>query len=45
MRRGADEFNRALARVFATWDDVRIDTERIVDNGDKVIAIGSLHGR
>ena len=25
-RRGSDEFNRALASVFATWDDVRFDT-------------------
>ncbi len=44
-RRGADEFNRAIASVFATWDDVHFDTERIVDNGDQVIALGSLHGR
>ena len=43
-RRGADEFNRALARVFATWDDVRFDRERVIDNGDQVVALGSLHG-
>jgi ketosteroid isomerase-like protein len=43
-RRGADEFNRAIASVFATWDDVRFDTERIVDNGDQIVALGSLHG-
>jgi uncharacterized protein len=44
-RRGADEFNSALARVFATWDDVRFDTERVIDNGDQVVGLGSLHGR
>jgi ketosteroid isomerase-like protein len=43
-RRGADEFNRAIASVFATWDDVRFDTDRTIDNGDHVIALGSLHG-
>jgi len=43
-RRGADEFNRAIASVFSTWDDVHFDTERVVDNGDQVIALGSLHG-
>ena len=43
-RRGADEFNRAIASVFATWDDVLFDTDRMVDNGDQVIALGSLHG-
>ena len=44
-RRGADEFNKAIASVFSTWDDVRFDTERVIDNGDQVIALGSLHGR
>jgi ketosteroid isomerase-like protein len=43
-RRGADEFNRAIASVFSTWDDVHFDTERVIDNGDQVIALGSLHG-
>ena len=44
-RRGADEFNKAIASVFSTWDDVRFDTDRVIDNGDQVIALGSLHGR
>src|SRR5215210_1880419 len=44
-RRGADEFNRAIASVFATWDDVHFDTDQIIDNGDQVIALGSLHGQ
>jgi ketosteroid isomerase-like protein len=43
-RRGADEFNKAIASVFATWDDVHFDTEQVIDNGDQVIALGSLHG-
>ena len=43
-RRGADEFNRAIASVFATWDDVQFDTDRVIDNGEQVIALGSLHG-
>jgi hypothetical protein len=29
-RGGADEFNRAIANVFAAWDDVRFDTERVM---------------
>lgn len=43
-RRGADGFNEAIASVFATWDDVRFDTERVIDNGDEVIALGVLRG-
>jgi len=43
-RRGAEEFNEAIARVFATWDDVRFDTERVIESGDDVVAIGMLHG-
>jgi ketosteroid isomerase-like protein len=44
-RKGADSFNRAIANVFAAWDDVRFDTERVIDNGDEVVALGQLHGR
>jgi ketosteroid isomerase-like protein len=43
-RRGADSFNRAIANVFAAWDDVRFDIDRVVDNGDDVVVIGKLHG-
>jgi ketosteroid isomerase-like protein len=43
-RRGADEFNGAIASVFATWDDVHFDTERLIDSGDEVVALGVLHG-
>jgi ketosteroid isomerase-like protein len=43
-RRGADEFNKAIASVFATWDDVHFDTDQVIDNGDQVVALGSLHG-
>ena len=34
----------AIDRVFATWDDVRFDTERVIDNGDEVVALGVLRG-
>ena len=43
-RRGADSFNDAIASVFATWDDVRFDTERVIESGDDVVALGVLHG-
>jgi ketosteroid isomerase-like protein len=43
-RRGPEEFNRAVANVFAAWDDVRFDTERLIDNGDEVVALGRLRG-
>jgi ketosteroid isomerase-like protein len=44
-REGAEEFNRALARVFATWDDVQFETDRVIANGDDVVALGTLRGR
>ena len=43
-RRGPEEFNRAVANVFAAWDDVRFETERVIGNGDDVVALGRLHG-
>ena len=44
-RRGADSFNAAIKTVFDTWDDVRFDTARVIDNGDEVVAVGVLRGR
>jgi ketosteroid isomerase-like protein len=43
-RRGAEAFNGAIESVFTTWDDVRFDTERVIANGDDVIALGMLRG-
>jgi ketosteroid isomerase-like protein len=43
-RRGPEGFNGAIDSVFATWDDVRFDTERVIDNGDDVVALGVLRG-
>jgi ketosteroid isomerase-like protein len=43
-RRGPEEFNRAVANVFAAWDDVRFETERVIGNGDDVVALGRLRG-
>jgi ketosteroid isomerase-like protein len=43
-RSGAEGFTGAIASVFATWDDVRFDTDRVIDNGDDVVALGVLRG-
>ena len=42
---GAESFNAAIAGVFATWDDVHFDTERVLENGDDVVALGVLRGQ
>jgi ketosteroid isomerase-like protein len=44
-RRGADRFNEAIKTVFETWDDVRFDTERVIDGGEDVIVLGQIRGR
>ena len=41
---GADAFNRAIANVFATWDDVQFEIDRVTDGGDAVLALGTLRG-
>jgi ketosteroid isomerase-like protein len=43
-REGADSFNRAVANVFAAWDDVVFETDRLIDNGNDVVALGRLRG-
>jgi ketosteroid isomerase-like protein len=44
-RKGADAFNDAIESVFAAWDDVWFDTDRVVENGDdQFVALGVLRG-
>ena len=43
-RTGPEGFNGAIDSVFATWDDVRFDVERVIGNGDDVVALGLLRG-
>jgi ketosteroid isomerase-like protein len=43
-RRGFDAFNDAIANVFAAWDDVHFDIERVAENGDVLVALGTLRG-
>ena len=44
-RRGADSFNAAIAGVFAAWDEVHFETERVIESGDEVVVLGVMHGR
>jgi ketosteroid isomerase-like protein len=41
-RRGADDFLRAIARVFEGWDESNFEIESVIENGDDVIALGAL---
>ena len=43
-RSGADAFNDAIESVFAAWDDVWFDTDRVIDKGDTLVALGVLRG-
>ena len=43
-RRGVDAFNGAIESVFATWDDVHFEIERVLENEDCVLALGELRG-
>jgi ketosteroid isomerase-like protein len=45
IRQGADGFNAAIKSVFDAWDDVRFETERVIDSGDEVVALGQVRGR
>jgi ketosteroid isomerase-like protein len=43
-RYGAAGFNAAIVNVFSTWDDVHFDVERMIENGDEVVALGVVRG-
>jgi len=45
IRVGADSFNEAIKSVFDAWEEVRFETERVIDGGDEVVALGEVRGR
>jgi ketosteroid isomerase-like protein len=44
-RRGADSFLEAVASVFEGWQESVFEIERVIENGDDVIALGLLRTR
>ncbi len=41
-RCGPDGFNDAIGRIFEGWDESRFEPERVIEQGDDVIALGEL---
>jgi ketosteroid isomerase-like protein len=44
-RRGADGFNEAIASIYEGWDESRFEPERVIENGDDLVALGELRAR
>lgn len=44
-RQGIDSFNEAIRSVFDALEEVRFETERVIDDGDEVVALGQIRGR
>ena len=44
-RRGIGGFNQGIARVADAWVDVRFETERVIDCGEDVVALGVVRGQ
>ena len=44
-RRGPDAFNEAIAQIYEGWEESRFEPERVIANGEEVVALGELHVR
>lgn len=44
-RRGLEEFTTAVGAVGETFDGVRVDIDEMLDAGDQVVVLATLHGR
>lgn len=44
-RRGAEGFNDAIASIFEGWDESRFEPERVIENGDDLVALDELRVR
>jgi ketosteroid isomerase-like protein len=45
VRRGRAGFDEAIRSVFDAWGEIRFDMERVMDNGEDVVALGYVRGR
>jgi ketosteroid isomerase-like protein len=45
IRQGAASFNETIKSVFDAWEEVRFETERVIDSGDEVVALGQVRAR
>jgi ketosteroid isomerase-like protein len=43
-RQGIDSFNEAISSIYDAWEEVRFESERIIDSGDEVVALGQVRG-
>jgi ketosteroid isomerase-like protein len=41
-RRGMDGFNEAIASIYEGWGESRFEPERVIENGDDLVALGEL---
>jgi ketosteroid isomerase-like protein len=44
-RRGVDGFNEAIASIYEGWGESRFEPERVIENGDDLVALGELRVR
>ena len=44
-RQGIDAFGAAADSVEETFEDARVEIDEILDSGDRVIVLATLHGR
>jgi ketosteroid isomerase-like protein len=44
-RVGAESFGEAVASVADSFKGARVELEELIDQGDRVVVIGTLHGR
>ena len=44
-RRGADSFLQAIASVFEGWEESIFEIDRVIDDGEDVVALGRLRAR
>jgi ketosteroid isomerase-like protein len=44
-RRGAAAFDEAIASIYEGWDESRFEPERLIEDGDTLVAVGVLRAR
>jgi ketosteroid isomerase-like protein len=45
LYRGRDEFRQFFEHWFGTWDDLRLEPERFIEDGDRVLVLLRVEGR
>jgi ketosteroid isomerase-like protein len=45
LRQGIESFAEAMGSIFDTWEEMRVEPDRLLDVEGEIVMVGHIHGR